>query len=249
MKKHILFFCLLSIFTNTFAQKRISICEGVNLTKVADSYYIHTTSHTFEGYGTFTANGLIFIKNKKAIMIDSPWDDDQTKVIVNYLRDSLQTELTTFVGCHYHNDCIGGMNYLNKIGVETYTTAFTKELCEKYRMPIAKNTFKDKTVLNFEGEKVVCQFLGGGHTADNIVVYFPKDKILFGGCLIKTLGARNLGNTKEANIDEWNKTVAKVKDSFKDVRIVIPGHGKYGDASLFNHTINLVEKHRLTVIF
>lgn len=83
-------------------------------------------------------------------------------------------------------------------------------------------------------------FLGEGHTCDNVIGYFPLEDIMFGGCLIKEVGAGK-GNLAEANPDEWAETVKRVKAKYPNTKIVIPGHGKYGGMELLEYTITLFE--------
>jgi metallo-beta-lactamase class B len=90
-------------------------------------------------------------------------------------------------------------------------------------------------------EKVLIKFLGQGHTRDNVVGYFPSEEVLFGGCLIKEMGASK-GYLGDANIDEWSATVEKVKKVFPRVKQVVPGHGEAGDSSLLDYTRKLFTK-------
>jgi metallo-beta-lactamase class B len=81
-------------------------------------------------------------------------------------------------------------------------------------------------------------FFGEGHTKDNVVGYFPDDKAVFGGCLIKEVGSGK-GNLEDANVAEWSQTVSKVKQFYPEAKIVIPGHGETGGTELFDYTIKL----------
>ncbi|HPR32199.1 MAG TPA: subclass B1 metallo-beta-lactamase, partial [Prolixibacteraceae bacterium] len=98
--------------------------------------------------------------------------------------------------------------------------------------------------LDFGKMPVQIRYFGGGHTADNIVVYFPSEHILFGGCLIKSLSSRGLGNLSDSVLEEWKPTVEKLMEAFPEVRIVVPGHGLRGDAALLHHTVGLVEQYK-----
>jgi glyoxylase-like metal-dependent hydrolase (beta-lactamase superfamily II) len=80
---------------------------------------------------------------------------------------------------------------------------------------------------------------GAGHTKDNVVVWIPSAKVVFGGCLIRSLNSRGLGNLSDAYPEEWGKSALAVKETYPDSLIVVPGHGKRGDRSLIDHTINL----------
>lgn len=68
--------------------------------------------------------------------------------------------------------------------------------------------------------------------------YFPGKNILFGGCLLKEIDASK-GYLGDANVAEWSNTVEKVKAAYPNVKIVIPGHGDYGDGKLLDYTIKL----------
>ena len=77
---------------------------------------------------------------------------------------------------------------------------------------------------------------GAGHTEDNVVVWLANEKILFGGCFVKSLQNKNLGNTGDADISEWPNSIQKVLNRYPDVKVVVPGHGKIGNISLLTHT-------------
>ena len=71
-----------------------------------------------------------------------------------------------------------------------------------------------------------------------MVAYFPADNILFGGCLIKETGAGK-GFLGDANISAWSATVAKIKEAYPQLKLVVPGHGRYGDTRLLDYTVEL----------
>jgi metallo-beta-lactamase class B len=43
----------------------------------------------------------------------------------------------------------------------------------------------------------------------------------------------------DANIAAWSATVEKIKAAYPDVKIVVPGHGQFGDSKLLDYTISL----------
>lgn len=65
---------------------------------------------------------------------------------------------------------------------------------------------------------------GKGHSADNIVVWLPQYKVLFGGCLVKSLDYGGLGSTTDAEV-------------------IVPGHGGWGSIELTEHTLELLKQH------
>ena len=93
-------------------------------------------------------------------------------------------------------------------------------------------------ILNVGNQKVYLKFFGEGHTKDNVVAYYPAEKAMFGGCLIKELNATK-GYLGDANVQAWSATVEKVKNTYPDVKIIIPGHGRVGGVELLDYTIKL----------
>ena len=44
----------------------------------------------------------------------------------------------------------------------------------------------------------------------------------------------------DANMIDWTKSVVKVREKYKNVKIVIPGHGDWGNLDLLTHTIEIL---------
>jgi metallo-beta-lactamase class B len=85
------------------------------------------------------------------------------------------------------------------------------------------------------------QFFGEAHTVDNTVSFVESEKVLYGGCMIKSLKAGK-GNLADANVNEWSNTVRKIKSTYPNIIHVIPGHGKVGDTDLLDYTIEMFQK-------
>ncbi|MCK5146797.1 MBL fold metallo-hydrolase [bacterium] len=81
---------------------------------------------------------------------------------------------------------------------------------------------------------------GPGHSPDNVTVYFRKKRLLFGGCLIKSLESNNLGNLVDANTEQWSESIDNVQHRYPIAKIIIPGHGKPDNQLLFEHTKSLL---------
>ena len=118
----------------------------------------------------------------------------------------------------------------------------TIDLAKANGKPVPRHGFTDSLRLVLGGETVECHYLGGGHTADNIVVWIPSEKILFAGCMVKDVHSKGLGNLSDANLEEWLPTIQKVTARFPDARIVIPGHGQIGGKEILEHTSKLLKQ-------
>lgn len=242
---------LISIFgliglVSSIAQtnNKIAIDKDIQLIHLQDSIFIHVTWHHLDNFGRFPSNGLIVIKNGQALMIDTPMDNDKTERLTKYLKDSLFVDLTKIVIGHFHDDCLGGLGYLQGIGIESIANSMTIAKCKEIGLPIPSTPFTDSLTFDFNGEQIDCRFFGAGHSFDNITVCIPSKRILFGGCLIKSIDSKGLGNLSDAVVNDWDKTIEKVMKKYPGNQTVIPGHGAFGGTELMTHTIELVDKEK-----
>jgi metallo-beta-lactamase class B len=89
------------------------------------------------------------------------------------------------------------------------------------------------------GQEIVeILFPGHSHSPDNVVVYFPRQGILFGSCL--TRSGNSLGHREDADLRSWRKAMNIVKDI--PAIIVVLGFGDNYSPSIVNHTIRLLEQ-------
>lgn len=228
------------ISSNAQSNDKIVIDNDIQLIHLQDSVYIHLTWHHLDNYGRFPSNGLILIKNGEALMIDTPFGNDKTERLTKYLKNTMHVDLTRLIIGHFHQDCMGGLDYLQSIGIESIANSMTVEKCNEIRLPIPSTPFTDSLTFDFNGERIDCRYFGAGHSFDNITVWIPNKKIPFGGCLIKSSNSRGIGNLSDAVVSDWDLTIKNVMKKYPEVMTVIPGHGNYGGHELLTHTVELV---------
>jgi len=222
--------------------KKIKVSNDIELIRISNHVFVHVSYAELPGFGRFPSNGLIYINEGKAFLFDTPVTDSLTKILVSWIIDSMKLKIAGFVPNHWHDDCMGGLRYLQSIGIASYANQMTIEIAKTKGLPIPTHGFKDSLSLSLGDKAINCYYFGAGHTLDNIVVWIPSEKILFGGCMVKEFNATGLGNTVDADLNEWPKTMDKVIERFKTARIVIPGHGQFGGLELLQHTRELLTK-------
>jgi len=171
-------------------------------------------------------------------------DSDKTERLASYLKDSMSVDIIKLIIGHFHDDCMGGLEYLQSIGIESVANTMTVDKCKEIGLPVPSVPFTDSLIFDFNGAQIDCRFFGAGHSFDNITVWIPDKKILFGGCLIKSIHSRGLGNLSDAVIADWDVTINKIMQKYPEINTVIPGHGRIGGTELLTHTIELVEEER-----
>lgn len=224
--------------------KTIQISDDIQLIRISDNAWVHVSFAELPGFGRFPSNGLLLTDHGKAFLFDTPVNNELTETLFKGIRDSIHAEITAFIPNHWHEDCMGGLEYLHSIGVISYANQMTIDIAKEKGLPVPQNGFTDSLNLTFGQLEIQCFFPGAGHSSDNIVVWIPSEKILFPGCLVKELRSTSLGNTADGDVAQYPKTIRKVLEHFPDAQIVIPGHGRFGGLELISHTAVLAEVKR-----
>jgi metallo-beta-lactamase class B len=224
--------------TNEF----LRISKDLELIKISGNAYIHVSYAEVPRYGRVAANGLIFINKHKAFLFDTPWTDSLTEALVSYMKDKMGLELSGFIPNHWHADCMGGLGYLQSHKIPSYANQKTIDIARSKNLPVPDHSFKDSIRLYLDDKVLNCYFLGAAHSLDNVVVWIPSEKILFPGCMVKSLNSTDLGNIADGDINAYPGTIDKVIEKFSNARVVIPGHGQYGGLDLLKHTRDLIRK-------
>ncbi|MGV3588422.1 MAG: subclass B1 metallo-beta-lactamase [Adhaeribacter sp.] len=212
--------------------------EILTIQQVTNHVYQHTSYLFTESFGKVACNGMVVFSKSEAIIFDTPTDNIAAAELISWVENTLHGKVKAIIATHFHADCLGGLEAFHKRKIPSYANNLTIQLAGLNKSALPQNGFSNLLQLEVGDKKVLAQFFGEGHTKDNVIGYFPEEKVLFGGCLIKELGAGK-GNLADANVTAWPITVNKLKDQYPDVRIVIPGHGKPGATELLDYTIKL----------
>jgi glyoxylase-like metal-dependent hydrolase (beta-lactamase superfamily II) len=244
----------------------IALSEDVEIQPVESGVFI--VVHRFGG----ACNSLLVqCAPREFVWVDTPCTDDATSQVHQWLKRTFTDPNIIQINTGFHNDNLGGNGYLIAQGIPCYGSDLTPRLIaerwehtrqmvlpyyaqagEKVREiflgqrlvpPNKLYPLAQGLTLRAGDESVEVFFPGPSHTADNVVVYFKNKRILFGGCMVKTLAARTPGFVVDADMAAWPISVQKVLDRFPDAQRVVPGHGAAGDLALLPHTIRLCEQY------
>ena len=214
----------------------------LSINGIAEGVYLHKSYHQTQSFGLVSANGLVVVAGGQAYLIDTPWSQADTEQLVNWIGDQ-GWQLAGSLSTHSHEDRAGGIGWLNEQGIPTHALALTNQILEANGKATATEPFTGPAFSWVPGTLEVF-YPGGGHTVDNVTVWLPDQRLLFGGCLIRSLGANSLGYTGEARLDEWAGSVETLQFRYPDALMVVPGHGRLGDRSLLSHTHHLATEGR-----
>ena len=229
--------CILSL-TNIFGQ---AADVKLKISHLTGDFYIYTTYSTYEG-SQIPANGMYVLTNNGVVLFDTPWDTTQFQPLLDSIKLKHDKSVNLCFATHWHSDRTEGLDYYRQQGIKTYTTFLTDEWSKKNNKKRAEFLMTKDTLFNTGQYSFEVYYPGEGHTADNIIVWFGKEKILYGGCLIKGAEAENLGYLGDANVLEYEKTLKKVQKKCPNPKFIIVSHHNWKNPNSLKHSIKLAKK-------
>ncbi len=246
MRTRVLLFLALLLPLPLLAQRlecrKIMVSPNLEIIPLSECAWVHVSYSEIPPYGMVASNGLIYRDQDQVFLFDTPMTEALTIELVNWIENELKAKIVGFVPNHWHEDCMGGLAYLHQKNIPTYAHQLTIDLAKSHQLTAPQTGFKDSIQLKLNQQPIFCEFPGAAHSLDNIVVWIPSEKILFAGCMVKELNSKTLGNTADGDLKAYPETIRRVLQKYGEARIVIPGHGSYGDTELIRHTLQLAEK-------
>lgn len=222
----------------TFAQTKHPPLQIASLT---GDFYIYTTYNTYESQQV-PANGMYLVTDAGVVMFDTPWDTTQFQPLLDSIAIRHHKKVVMCFATHWHSDKTAGLEYYRQLGIPTYTTVSTDELSKQNNKKRAEFLMLKDTVFQVGQYTFETYYPGEGHTSDNIVVWFEKEKILYGGCLIKGADAENLGYLGDGNTTEYATTLKNVQQKCQNPKFIVVAHSDWKDIRSLKHSLKLAKR-------
>lgn len=230
---------VMAIGSPEYAPREVrQLAPDVRVSRLAPGLWVHTTTATL-GRALIPANGMLLETSDGSVLFDTGWNDAQAEVLMAWARDVLRRPVRRAVVSHYHEDRLGGIGALRRAGVDVRGSELTRELARQAGTaapdPIVGLEVEPQRAAGYE-----VRYPGPGHTRDNVVIWFPAQQAIFGGCLVKSDTATTVGNVRDADVAAWPRTVATLRAAYPAVRLVVPGHGRVSGPAALTHTEQLI---------
>ncbi|CAN5880204.1 BcII family subclass B1 metallo-beta-lactamase [soil metagenome] len=213
----------------------------LKITHLTGDFYVFTTYSYYKG-DKIPANGMYLLTGEGAVMFDSPWDTTQFQPLLDSIRLKHNQHVVLCIATHFHEDRTGGLEYYRQQEIKTYTTRQTDELSKKRGMKRAEFLIDKDSVFKVGQYSFQTYYPGHGHAPDNIVIWFEKEKILYGGCLIKSVDDSDLGNLSDANPAAYATTIKNVQQKCHKPAYIITGHNDWINKRSLEHTLDMARK-------
>jgi glyoxylase-like metal-dependent hydrolase (beta-lactamase superfamily II) len=218
-----------------------TLAPKLKITPLRGNFFIYTTYQPIDGE-LFPANGMYAVTSAGVVLFDSPWDTTQFQPLLDSITARHHQKVVICIATHSHDDRTNGLAYYRSKKIKTFTTRKTDSICRLRGNKRAEFLMDQDSVFSVGGDLFETYYGGPGHSSDNIVIWFPKQQILYGGCLIKSVEATGLGFMGDADVKQWGPTLKRIQQKFPNPSFIITGHQDWTDTSSIRHTFALIDE-------
>lgn len=197
-------------------------------------------------YQFYDQNIVAVLGRSETLVVDTRTTPAQAQEILDDLRDLGAPPVGTVVNTHGHHDhafgnsvfrpaaiwaherCVGMLERTGerqRRGIAREIPAIADELAEVV-IDLPDRTFSLGATLDVGGRRVDLQYLGRGHTDNDIVVLVPDASILIAGDLLENGAVPYFGDGFPM---DWPETAQRLLALTDETTVVVPGHGDHAD--------------------
>jgi len=189
-----------------------------------------------EDYFYARENSVVYVGPDHVTVVGATWTPGTAALLAAEVRKITDKPVTEVIDTNHDLDRAGGNAYFKSIGAKIVSTERTRALLQKEGEDSVKQTkalfpdYPDIPIVLpdtvFAGDFTLQDgavrgfYLGPSHKPDDIFVWFPEEKVLYGGCILKP----QLGNMDGADLAEYPKTLQKLKDLNLGISLIVAGH-------------------------
>lgn len=216
----------------------------VRLREVRNGVWVHVATQDFNGT-PFPSNGLIVRDGDGLLLIDTAWGGENTAALLAAIEAEIGRPVLRSLSTHFHDDRVGGVDTLRAAGVTTFATPLTRRLAEAEGSEVPDRDLdglaEAGAAVRFGPVEVF--YPGAAHAPDNVVVYVPEARVLFGGCAVHEAARSTPGNLSHADLASWPAAIRRIQAEYPEAEVVVPGHGVPGGLELLDHTLAVLKAH------
>jgi len=222
--------------------KSAPLQSTVKLRLLRPGVWIHTSRYVFPDGSVIPANGLVVKEGGGLVLIDTAWGEMLTADLLDEIHREIKLPVRRAIVTHSHADRIAGADLLRKRGIPVFAHPLTCRRAAAVAIAMPSDSLaglRKPGDAEFVGSVEVF-YPGPAHSPDNIVVWVPSARVLFGGCAVKSVDS-NLGNLADADTRAWPDAIHRVMERYRQAEVVVPGHGAEGGRELLTHTLELLK--------
>jgi metallo-beta-lactamase class B len=204
--------------------------SGISVRQLTGPIYLVEDQHFVK------TNSLVYIGRSHVTVIGASWTPDTAKELAARIRKITSVPIREVIDTSPDPEWSGGNGYWKEIGAKIFAIQITTDLLERtwtdrtaaFRknqptyppVPLVLPTESYRERFELQNGNIQAFYLGPSHTAGDIFVYFPKEKVLDAGSILK----EQLGNMANADVKEYPNTLHKLQALHLDIDTIISGH-------------------------
>jgi len=203
---------------------------GISIYPLIDSIYVAEDSHYAK------TNYAVYVGASSVTIVGAGWSPETAELLAQEIKKVTDKPVKDVILPDHDPEYAGGISYWKRSGANVVSTALTEETLKtdwtkavdfmrkhfpSYpNLPLILPTKTYEADFTLENGNIQGVYLGPSHNEDDIFVFFPKEKVLFAGSILK----EHLGNLAFANLEEYPKTLQKLQKLRLDIDKIISGH-------------------------
>ena len=219
---------------------RTYINKNLFVEPIGRNCLVFTSFIESDGGNLLPYNGMVYMNNNAALLVDTPPNDTLTLQLIRWLEENRKCKLEAVVYTHLQNKIRDALDFCLQEDIPTYAPNSSIIEAKRKKIPLPEKGFQKVLKLKIGQHWVFVQYTALGQSTDNSVVWLPREKVLFGGVLVHSLDSRSLGDISEVNSGPWSIALDNLLQTFPSAQWVIPGKGGAGSIELIQHTKQLM---------
>lgn len=221
----------------------VQVTADLEVIPLADGVWLHRSWRVIDGGTRFPSNGLLVRDGDGIVLVDTAWGDTLTAVLLAWADTALAWPVRLAIGTHAHDDRIGGCATLSDRGIPLKVSPATHRrlsLADAAYARIIPQLHRTGDAVRVGGLEVFA--MGPAHAPDNVAVWLPRQRVLFGGCAVRPATSTSRGNVADADTLQWSSAIMRLQLRYARALQVVPGHGDVGGTELLAHTRRLLPR-------
>ena len=217
---------------------------AVDLRLLRPGVWVHTSRYALPDGSVIPSNGLVVKDGGGLVLIDTAWGETLTADLLDEIQREIKLPVRRAIVTHAHGDRLAGADWLRRRGIPVFASASTIRRAMEVGLAVPSDSLSG---LRKPGDaewvgSVEVFFPGPAHSPDNVMVWVPAARVLFGGCAVKSADSASLGNLADADTRAWPEAIRRAMERYPSAEVVMPGHGAEGGKDLLAHTMSLLRE-------
>ncbi len=181
-------------------------------------------------------NSLVYIGTESVTVVGATWTPDTARALARQIGRVTTRPVTAVIDTSPDPEWSGGNAYWKSVGAKIFAVSATDDLLERTwsernvrasrnhpgypSLPLAAPTDVFADHFQLQNGDLRAFYLGPSHTRGDIFVYFPRERVLDAGSILKP----HLGNLADADLAAYPVTLHRLQGMHLKIRTIIAGH-------------------------